>query len=64
MEKPQPIGSKENSLRRILGTVGSLEPSVDNDNWLKEIRGTLGLIATVIATMLFQMGINPLGEGC
>ncbi|MED6111327.1 hypothetical protein PIB30_051365 [Stylosanthes scabra] len=33
----------------------------DNGEWLKEMRGNLGLMATVIATMAFQNGLNPPG---
>ncbi|KAF5447916.1 hypothetical protein F2P56_033432 [Juglans regia] len=32
-------------------------------NWIDETRGTLMLVATVIATMTFQSGINPPGGG-
>ncbi|QHO52144.1 uncharacterized protein DS421_2g37030 [Arachis hypogaea] len=32
-----------------------------DDEWLKEMRGNLGMIATVIATMAFQNGLNPPG---
>ncbi|TKY64302.1 mitogen-activated protein kinase 15 [Spatholobus suberectus] len=31
------------------------------DEWLKEMRGMLSLVATVIATMTFQSAINPPG---
>ncbi|KAI9108707.1 hypothetical protein K1719_020354 [Acacia pycnantha] len=30
-------------------------------NWLEEMRGNLSLVATVIATMTFQVAINPPG---
>ncbi|XP_014504168.1 uncharacterized protein LOC106764395 [Vigna radiata var. radiata] len=33
----------------------------DNDNWLKDIRGNLSLVATVIATITFQSALNPPG---
>ncbi|VFQ81531.1 unnamed protein product [Cuscuta campestris] len=38
-------------------------PAADDDDgeWLKEMRGNLGLMATMIATMAFQNGLNPPG---
>ncbi|XP_015947935.1 uncharacterized protein LOC107472924 [Arachis duranensis] len=39
----------------------SLPPGDDGGEWLKEMRGNLGLMATVIATMAFQNGLNPPG---
>jgi len=33
----------------------------NKNNWLNEMRGNLSLIATVIATMTFQMALNPPG---
>jgi hypothetical protein len=31
------------------------------ENWMEETRGTLMIVATVIATMAFQAGISPPG---
>nr|AGV40516.1 hypothetical protein [Phaseolus vulgaris] len=33
----------------------------DKDEWLKDMRGNLSLVATVIATMTFQSALNPPG---
>ncbi|MCI50145.1 ankyrin repeat plant-like protein, partial [Trifolium medium] len=33
----------------------------DKDKWLKDMKGNLSLVATVIATMTFQMALNPPG---
>lgn len=33
----------------------------DKDQWLKDMRGNLSLVATVISTMTFQVAINPPG---
>lgn len=32
-----------------------------NGNWLEEMRGNLSLVATVIATITFQVTMNPPG---
>lgn len=36
-------------------------PYKDKDKWLKDMRGNLSLVATVISTMTFQVAINPPG---
>ncbi|MED6172099.1 hypothetical protein PIB30_046986 [Stylosanthes scabra] len=46
-------------MRRIARYLISVPPP--DDEWLKEMRGNLGMIATVIATMAFQNGLNPPG---
>ncbi|RYR74990.1 hypothetical protein Ahy_A02g009701 [Arachis hypogaea] len=33
----------------------------DDGEWLKEIRGNLAMVATMIASMTFQIGLNPPG---
>jgi len=33
----------------------------DKDEWLEQMRGNLGLIATVISTITFQIALNPPG---
>jgi hypothetical protein len=33
----------------------------DKDEWLNDMRGNLSLVATVIATLTFQMALSPPG---
>ncbi|XP_014504312.1 uncharacterized protein LOC106764560 [Vigna radiata var. radiata] len=47
--------------RKGLNKVGNWLAHKDNDNWLKDIRGNLSLVATVIATITFQSALNPPG---
>ncbi|XP_017429740.2 uncharacterized protein LOC108337675 isoform X2 [Vigna angularis] len=47
--------------RKGLNKVGNWLAQKDNDNWLKDIRGNLSLVATVIATITFQSALNPPG---
>jgi hypothetical protein len=47
--------------RKLLEGIGSWLSYKDKDKWLEDMRGNLGLIATVIATMTFQMVLNPPG---
>jgi len=47
--------------RKVLEEIGSWLSYENKDEWLKDMRGNLGLIATVIATMTFQMVLNPPG---
>ncbi|XP_057744227.1 uncharacterized protein LOC130962142 [Arachis stenosperma] len=35
--------------------------TIQGGEWLKEIRGNLAMVASVIATMTFQIGLNPPG---
>jgi hypothetical protein len=47
--------------RKLLEGIGSWLSYKDKEKWLDDMRGNLGLIATVIATMTFQMVLNPPG---
>ncbi|RHN39387.1 putative PGG domain-containing protein [Medicago truncatula] len=47
--------------RKVLEKIRSWLSYKDRDKWLEDMRGNLGLIATVIATMTFQMILNPPG---
>ncbi|KAL2337909.1 hypothetical protein Fmac_012355 [Flemingia macrophylla] len=47
--------------RRVLRKVRNWLEHKNNDEWLKDMRGMLSLVATVIATMTFQSAINPPG---
>ena len=48
--------------RKALKSVGNWLAHKDKDEWLKDMRGVLSLVSTVIATMTFQSALNPLGE--
>ncbi|PNX77518.1 hypothetical protein L195_g033486 [Trifolium pratense] len=45
----------------LLEKVWSWLTHKDKDEWLKDMRGNLSLVATVIATITFQMALNPPG---
>ncbi|WVY91443.1 hypothetical protein V8G54_036957, partial [Vigna mungo] len=47
--------------RKGLKKVGNWLAHKDHDTWLKDIRGNLSLVATVIATITFQSALNPPG---
>ncbi|KAG5029334.1 hypothetical protein JHK87_012848 [Glycine soja] len=47
--------------RKALKSVGNWLTHKDKDEWLKDTRGMLSLVSTVIATMTFQSALNPLG---
>nr|KYP63660.1 hypothetical protein KK1_018239 [Cajanus cajan] len=47
--------------RRVLRKVGNWLEHKNNGEWLKDMRGMLSLVATVIATMTFQSALNPPG---
>ncbi|KAL9304317.1 hypothetical protein ACSQ67_021580 [Phaseolus vulgaris] len=47
--------------RKALKNVGNWMTHKDKDKWLKDMRGNLSLVATVIATMTFQSALNPPG---
>jgi len=47
--------------RKVLEKIRSWLSYRDRQKWLEDMRGNLGLIATVIATMTFQMILNPPG---
>ncbi|CAJ1950863.1 unnamed protein product [Sphenostylis stenocarpa] len=54
-------GKEMKGWRKALKCVGNWMTHKDKDKWLKDMRGILSLMATVIATMTFQSGINPPG---
>ncbi|CAJ1947800.1 unnamed protein product [Sphenostylis stenocarpa] len=54
-------GKEMKGWRKGLKRVGNWMAHKDKDKWLKDMRGMLSLMATVIATMTFQSGINPPG---
>jgi hypothetical protein len=47
--------------RNVLERAGNWMALEDKDKWLDQMRGNLSLVATVIATMTFQMALNPPG---
>ncbi|KAK8465035.1 hypothetical protein PHAVU_010G133800 [Phaseolus vulgaris] len=47
--------------RKALKNVGNWLAHKDKDKWLKDMRGNLSLVATVITTMTFQNALNPPG---
>ncbi|KAG4949794.1 hypothetical protein JHK84_043226 [Glycine max] len=47
--------------RKALKSVGNWLAHKDKDEWLKDMRGMLSLLSTVIATMTFQSALNPPG---
>ena len=47
-----------NMVRDRIKSLGATE---ENGEWLKDMRGNLAMVATVIATMTFQIGLNPPG---
>ncbi|CAK8560380.1 unnamed protein product [Lathyrus sativus] len=48
--------------RKVLEQIESWMVHEDmEDKWLEQMRGNLGLIATIITTMTFQTGLNPPG---
>ncbi|CAJ1950859.1 unnamed protein product [Sphenostylis stenocarpa] len=54
-------GEKMEGWKKGLKCVGNWMTPKDKNEWLKDMRGMLSLMATVIATMTFQSGINPPG---
>ncbi|KAK7349276.1 hypothetical protein VNO77_06520 [Canavalia gladiata] len=50
-----------NGCRKFLKCVGNWVAHKDKDEWLKDMRGNLSLVATVISTMTFQFAFNPPG---
>jgi len=40
--------------RKVLKSVGNWMADKDRDEWLKDMRGMLSLVATVIASLTFQ----------
>jgi len=51
----------EKGWRKVLKQIRSWLSYRDKTKFLDDMRGNLGLIATVIATMTFQMALNPPG---
>ncbi|KAK2406490.1 hypothetical protein QL285_042211 [Trifolium repens] len=47
--------------RKVLERLGGWLLYKDKNLWLEQMRGNLSLMATVIATMTFQMALNPPG---
>ncbi|WJX92181.1 hypothetical protein P8452_73861 [Trifolium repens] len=47
--------------RKVLERLGDWLSYKDKNKWLEQMRGNLSLMATVIATMTFQMALNPTG---
>ncbi|WJX92172.1 hypothetical protein P8452_73852 [Trifolium repens] len=47
--------------RKVLERLGGWLSYKDKNIWLEQMRGNLSLMATVIATMTFQMALNPPG---
>jgi hypothetical protein len=62
-EIPNPEKPKKKVLRKFVKRTWKClsPPKEDKDKWLKEIRANLGLMATVITTMSFQIILNPPG---
>ncbi|WJX91745.1 hypothetical protein P8452_73473 [Trifolium repens] len=60
---PKPEKLKKKVWRQFVKRTGKClsPPKEDKDKWLKEMRANLGLMATVITTMSFQMILNPPG---
>ncbi|KAK7381814.1 hypothetical protein VNO80_00361 [Phaseolus coccineus] len=54
-------GEKEESKGwiKVVKKVGNWLAHKDKDQWLKDMRGNLSLVATVIATITFQSALNP-----
>ena len=52
---------KRNREQGIQKEAGNWLAHKDKDEWLKDMRGMLSLVSTVIATMTFQSALNPPG---
>jgi hypothetical protein len=61
IETPKNEEPKKGCWRKLLEVAESCLSHKDEDKWLDQMKGNLGLIATVIATMTFQMALNPPG---
>ncbi|KAJ1420367.1 PGG domain [Sesbania bispinosa] len=55
------VAPKKGYWRKFIEHVGSWMAHKDKDEWLKDMRGNLSLVATVISTMTFQFAYNPPG---
>ncbi|WJX92179.1 hypothetical protein P8452_73859 [Trifolium repens] len=60
-EIPRNVKVKKGWKKVLLEKVWSWLTHKDKDKWLKDMRGNLSLVATVIATITFQMALNPPG---
>ena len=49
------------SWKKVIDTESKWLGSEDKGEWLKDMRGNLAMVATVIVTTTFQVGLNPLG---
>jgi hypothetical protein len=58
-EIPRNVKVKKGWKKVLLEKVWSWLTHKDKDKWLKDMRGNLSLVATVIATITFQMALNP-----
>ena len=47
--------------KKVMDTASKWLGIEENGEWLKDMRGNLAMVATVIATMIFQVGLNPPG---
>ncbi|MCH82613.1 ankyrin repeat plant-like protein [Trifolium medium] len=61
IETPKNEEPKKGCWRKLLELAESCLSHKDKDKWLDEMKGNLGLMATVVATMTFQMALNPPG---
>ncbi|WJX92183.1 hypothetical protein P8452_73863 [Trifolium repens] len=63
VETPKNEEPKKGYWRKLLGVAETCFclSHKDKDKWLDEMKGYLGLMATVIATMTFQTALNPPG---
>ncbi|MCH79353.1 ankyrin repeat plant-like protein [Trifolium medium] len=61
IETPNNEEPKKGCWRRLLELAERCLSHEDKDKWLEQMRGNLGLMATVIATMTYQMALNPPG---
>jgi hypothetical protein len=64
IEIPKTRKSKNKGWRKLVKRAGNCLSPEDKDKWLKQIRANLGLMATVISTIAFQMILNPLVVLC
>lgn len=53
--------SEEKMWRKVINKLRKWLTSEDKNEWLKDMRGMLIVVATVIATLTFQVALNPPG---
>ena len=46
---------------KFIETASKWVGTEEKGEWLKDMRGNLAMVATVVATMTFQVGLNPPG---